>query len=86
MNYTKMARKLRKRISIFSGELSAGLAKVCERFITEMVYGIQASQSVVLTKISRKLEERISIKKTEERLICVIHIDRFNFLNLESIQ
>ena len=33
-----------------------------------MIYGIQASQSVVLTKIARTLEEQISIKKLEERL------------------
>jgi hypothetical protein len=33
-----------------------------------MVYGIQASQSVVLTKVARTLEEPISIKKLEERL------------------
>lgn len=33
-----------------------------------MVYGIQASQSVVLTKIARTLEEPVSIKKVEERL------------------
>ena len=33
-----------------------------------MVYGIQASQSVVLTKIGRTLEEPIAIKKVEERL------------------
>ena len=39
-----------------------------DRFIREMVYGIQASQSVVLTKIARTLEEDVSIKKLEERL------------------
>jgi hypothetical protein len=33
-----------------------------------MLYGIQASQSVVLTEIARCLEEEISMKKTEERL------------------
>jgi hypothetical protein len=33
-----------------------------------MVYGIQASQSVVLTKIARTLQETISVKKVEERL------------------
>jgi hypothetical protein len=33
-----------------------------------MLYGIQASQSVVLTKIARTLEEHIALKKTHERL------------------
>ena len=68
MNYSRMARKLRDRIAGFSGELSRGLPKVAERFVREMVYGIQASQSVVLTKIGRMLEEPVSIKKVEERL------------------
>jgi len=68
MNYSRMARKLRDRIARFSGELSEGLPKVGERFVREMVYGIQASQSVVLTKIGRMLEEAVSIKKVEERL------------------
>jgi hypothetical protein len=68
MDYNRMARKLREKIGRFSGELSEGLSKTAGRFVSEMVYGIQASQSVVLTKIARTLEEPISIKKLEERL------------------
>ncbi len=68
MNYSRIARKLRRKIAGFSGELCKGLPKVALRFVSEMVYGIQASQSVVLTKIARSLEEDISIKKVEERL------------------
>jgi len=68
MDYSRMARKLREKIAGFSGELSRGMPKVAERFVREMVYGIQASQSVVLTKIGRMLEEPVSIKKVEERL------------------
>jgi len=68
MDYSRMARKLREKIARFSGELSKGLPKTAVRFVQEMVYGIQASRSVVLTKIGRTLEEPISIKKVEERL------------------
>jgi len=68
MDYSRMARKLRDKIAGFSGELSEGLPKVAGRFVMEMLYGIQASQSVVLTKIGRMLEETVSIKKVEERL------------------
>ncbi len=68
MDYSRIARKLRERIAGFSGELSKGLPKTSVRFIREMIYGIQASQSVVLTKIGRTLEEQVSIKKVEERL------------------
>ena len=63
-----VATRLRAKIAYFSGELSAGLGKVAQRFVSEMLYGIQASQSVVLTKIARVLEENISLKKTHERL------------------
>ncbi len=52
----------------FSGELSPGLPKVVRRFITEVVYGIQARQSVRLTEIARSLEEEIPLKKTVYRL------------------
>lgn len=68
MDYNKTARKLRAKIVRFSGELSAGLPLAARRFVGEMIYGIQASQSVVLTKIGRTLEEIVSIKKVEERL------------------
>jgi len=63
-----IATRLRAKIAAFSGELSAGLGKVSRRFVSEMLYGIQASQSVVLTRIARVLEETIALKKTHERL------------------
>jgi len=68
MNYSRIARKLREKIAVFSGEVSKGLPKTGWRFVREMLYGIQASQSVVLTKVGRMLEEDISIKKVQERL------------------
>ena len=68
MEYSKIAKRLRGQIAEFSGEVSVGLGKVGKRFVSEMVYGIQASESVVLTEIARTLEEPISIKKTEGRL------------------
>lgn len=60
--------KLRAQIHKFSGELSRGLCKARRRFVEEMIYGIQARGSVRLTEVARALEERISLKKTEERL------------------
>jgi hypothetical protein len=68
MNSTKTAGKLRKRIARFSGDLSKGLCKRAEHFVTEMVYGIQASESVLLTEVGRALEETIPLRKTELRL------------------
>jgi len=68
MQGTTTARKLRKRMGRFSGDLSKGLCAVAQRFVSEMIYGIQASQSVMLTQIGRSLEEDIPLCKTHERL------------------
>jgi hypothetical protein len=68
MHYSKVAVRLRAQIAKFSGDVSAGLGKVAQRFVTEMIYGIMASESVLLTEIGRALEEKNTLKKTEERL------------------
>jgi len=68
MNGSRTARNLRKSIGRFSGDLSKGLCKRAQRFVAEMVYGIQASESVMLTEIGRRLEEDIPLRKTEYRL------------------
>jgi hypothetical protein len=68
MDCARIASKLREQMVQFSGELSAGLPKVLRRFMTEMIYGIQARQSLRLTEISRALGEKISVKKNVERL------------------
>jgi hypothetical protein len=68
MDSARIASKLRAQILQFSGELSRGFPKVLSRFVAEMIYGIQARQSVRLTEVSRALAEPIPIKKTVERL------------------
>jgi len=68
MYFARTAQKLREQMVRFSGELSAGLPKVARRFVAEMVFGIQARGSVRLTEVGRSLGERITLKKTEERL------------------
>jgi transposase InsO family protein len=55
--------ELREQIFRFSGELSAGLPKTARRFVAEMLYGIQARQSVRLTEIGRALQEPICLKR-----------------------
>jgi hypothetical protein len=65
---TTVGRKLREQIHEFSGRLSTHFSKPVVRFVEEMLYGIQAMQSVRLSEISRSLEEEISIAKTETRL------------------
>ena len=67
MNFSHLANKLRYKITKFSGILSKELDKTARRFVQEAIYGIIASQSVMLTEIGRQLESRISLKKIEER-------------------
>jgi hypothetical protein len=64
----RTARKIRSQMARFSGKVSAGLCKAARRFVGEMVYGIQARQSVHLTEVGRSLSEGIALIKTENRL------------------
>lgn len=68
MNHNVIASRLREKISFFLGELSGKLGKVEARMVREMIYGMLASQSVLLTEIGRSLEEKIPLRKTEWRL------------------
>ena len=68
MESSTIARKLRERIGRFSGDLSKGLCVVAQRFVSEMVHGLLACESVLLTEIGRTLEEPIPLRKTEGRL------------------
>jgi hypothetical protein len=67
MNFSHLANKLRSKITRFSGILTQDLDKTAQRFVREAVYGIMASQSVMLTEIGRQLESCVSLKKIEER-------------------
>lgn len=67
MNYSKLASKLRTKLSKFSGYVSEGLDKTARRFVNEAIYGILYSQSVMLTEIGRSLETEVPLKKIEER-------------------
>ena len=67
MNFSHLANKLRSKITRFSGIVSQDLDKTAQRFVREAVYGIMASQSVLLTESGRQLESHVSLKKIEER-------------------
>lgn len=67
MQISKLASKLRGKITQFSGYVSTGLDKTARRFVGEAIYGMLCSQSVLLTEIGRSLQSRVSLKKIEER-------------------
>ena len=64
----QLAHKIRAQIHHFSGKLSYGLSKPQSRFVEEMLYGLNAGQCVMLSSISRTLNESIKLIKTENRL------------------
>ena len=68
MNYRDLAVKLQGQIHLFSGIFYPHFTKPQGKFIEQMVYGIQASRDTKLSSIARSLGEKISLKKTEERL------------------
>ncbi len=68
MNRTLTALKIRDQIRKFLGIFSPHFSKPKQKFIEQMIFGIQASKDVKLSNISRALDESIQLKKTEERL------------------
>jgi len=62
------ASKIRGQMAAFSGKVSVGLCKAARRLVGEVIYGVQARQSVHLTEIGRSLEEAIPLGKTVNRL------------------
>lgn len=68
MNDSKTAFKSREQLVKFLGIFSPHISKPTEKFVGEMLFGIQASQDTLLSEIGRSLREDIRLKKTEERL------------------
>lgn len=52
----------------FSEKITEGLDKPTTKFVSEMIYGIERSNSILFSEIARALKERIKLKNTIERL------------------
>ena len=59
---------MKRGIATFCDKISKDFKKPVQKFILCMIFGIIASQSSYLSKIARKLNESITLKKTVERL------------------
>jgi len=68
MNDSKVAHKLRDQLRRFVGIVFPHEDKSSKNFLADMIFGIQAAKSVVLSKVARSLREDVLLKKTEERL------------------
>lgn len=68
INYTTLNNNLKRGILRFSEKISKKLNRPAMKFVCDMVYGILASKSSLLSEIGRNLNEKISLRKTITRL------------------
>lgn len=67
-NYTMDLYEMKREICKFSKKMSQGLNKSKQKFILDMQYGLMKNKSVLLSEISRALDEDIKVQYTVERL------------------
>ena len=67
-NYTMNTYEMKREILKFSKKITDGLDKPTTKFVTDMIYGIEKSNSVLISEIARALNEKIKPKNTIERL------------------
>ena len=68
VNDSTAAYRLREQLKKFVGIVFPHAPKPQKEFLGQMLFGIQAGQTTVLSRIARELDEDILLKKTEERL------------------
>ncbi len=65
---TTTSKKVQYQIKRFSSKITKGLTKPKKKFIHQILYDIQAQRDIKLSNISRSLNEKIKLIKTENRL------------------
>lgn len=68
INYSTLNSNLKRGILKFSEKISKKFSRPIMKFVCNMVYGILASKSCLLSEISRSLNEKIPLYKTVTRL------------------
>lgn len=67
-NFNTLTHNLKRAFLNFSEKVTKNLSRPDFKFTSQMIYGILKSQSCHLSKISRALNENITLKKTIDRL------------------
>lgn len=65
---SRISDKVKCEIERFAQLITQGLSKPKKKFVSQMLFGIQASRDIKLSNISRALSEEIKLIKTENRL------------------
>jgi len=81
INYNTLGNSLKRDLYNFSQKVSKNLSKPDQKFIANMIYGINSSKSCTITEIGRSLNEKITPKKTFERL----YRNLKNFSNIDVL-
>ena len=68
IDYNRLGYEIKRDFTNFSKKFSKGLKRPQEKFVHQMVYGILAGNKVHLSEIARSLKEKITLKKTIDRL------------------
>ena len=68
VNSTSITYRLKRKICCFTNKISRKLSKPDRKFTADMVYGILASRSCLLTDISDQLHETVHKANTVKRL------------------
>jgi hypothetical protein len=67
-NYTTDLYEVKREFVNFSKRMSEGLDKPSSKFMMDMIYGISKGKSLLVSEISRALDEKIKLINTEARL------------------
>lgn len=67
-NFTTNTYEMKRDILNFSKKMSNGLNKPVQKFISDMIYGIEKNNSILFSNIARALDEEVKLKNTIERL------------------
>lgn len=67
-NFTTNTYEMKRDILNFSEKISKGLSKSKEKFVSDMIYGIEKSGSILFSNVARALDEPIKLKNAIERL------------------
>lgn len=79
-NFTTNTYEMKRDILNFSKKITVGLDKPTTKFVSEMLYGIEKSNSILFSEIARALKEKNNLKNTIERLC-----DNCNALSNEEL-
>ena len=79
MNYSKTAHRLKGEIVSFANGICDGLSKPERKAVVELIFGILAGGSCLVTQISRRLDDPAKFKKVLDRL--TRHLSKKDFGN-----